>query len=532
MRLQSIGWTLCLTMWLVAAGQAQEELCPAGLPERPALSQHIEQADILDGTLSFEEVFDHGDELFTVLFNVCDGQGRPATTGGEVARQPDEPAFSRVSAPDSNSCASCHIQPREGGSGEFAANVFLLAQHADPTLETTSQMFSNHRNPLGMFGSGPIEMLAREMSTDLWELRDSALAEARAEQTAVTVDLITKGVSFGVLVAEPDGTLDTSGVKGVDADLVIKPFHQSGTKVSLRQFSANSMNQHHGMQAEERFDLNPAIGVPDFDQDGVERELTIGDITALTIYQAALATPGRVMPEDPARRAAAIRGEQVFAAIGCTSCHIPELRLESRFYTDPNPFNSPDTMRDMTQTVRFDMTVQGEHPRLERSGEGAIVRAFTDLKRHTLCDPMDQPDAIRFFCNEQLLDSRPDQDGRSGTEFFLTRKLWDAGSSPPYGHRGDLTTLSEAILMHGGEARATRDAFVALDFADQQALVEFLLSLQVLPEEEVERVATASGESVPVSTAIAISGLLVCGSLGGMWFWRRQQHRAEEASRS
>ena len=151
------------------------------------------------------------------------------------------------------------------------------------------------------------------------------------------------------------------------------------------------------------------------------------------------------------------------------------------------------------------------------------MRAFTDLKRHSLCDPIDQPDAIRFFCNEQLLDSRPDQDGRSGTEFFLTRKLWDAGSSPPYGHRGDLTTLSEAILMHGGEARANRDAFVALDFADQQALIEFLLTLQILPEfvdamEESER-----GDEALTRAAIAISGLLVGGLLGGGWVLRRQR---------
>ena len=31
------------------------------------------------------------------------------------------------------------------------------------------------------------------------------------------------------------------------------------------------------------------------------------------------------------------------------------------------------------------------------------------------------------------------------TEEFLTRKLWDVGSSDPYGHRGDLTTMTEAI---------------------------------------------------------------------------------------
>ena len=503
---------------IAPASQAQDNPCPAGLPERPALSRHIEQSDILDGTLGFDEVLAHGEELFTVLFNVCDGQGRPATTGGVVGREPDEPAFSRVSAPDSNSCVGCHIQPRIGGGGEFGLNVFLLAQHADPVLESTSLSMSNHRNPLGMFGAGPIEMLAREMSTDLQALREEAAARAREQGDAVTVELVTKGVGFGALTIEADGTQDSSRIEGVDHDLVIKPFHQAGTKISLRQFSANAMNQHHGMQAEERFDLNPDIMDPDFDRDGMQRELTIGDITAITLFQAALATPGRVLPEDAELRDAAIRGEQVFESIGCTGCHIPELPLESRFFSDPNPFNPANTMTDMSQTVRFDMTLQGQQPRLERSGEGAIVRAFTDLKRHSLCDPPEQADAIRFFCNEVLLDSRPDQDGRSGVEFFLTRKLWDAGSSPPYGHRGDLTTLSEAILMHGGEARATRDAFTEQSFADQRAVVEFLLSLQILPEGQ------AAGPGLTASQAVIAlpGGLLLLGLLGGLLARRRR----------
>ncbi len=461
---------------------AQDELCPAGLPERPALSRHIEQADILDGSLSFDEVLEHGEELFTVLFNVCDGQGRPATTGGLAARKADEMAFSRVSAPDSNSCFSCHNQPRVGGGAEFVGNVFLLAQHEDPILETTSMMSSNHRNPLGMFGAGPIEMLAREMTSDLLALRETALEKAKAQNTAVTIELVTKGVRFGELTVAADGAQDSSGIEGVDHDLVIKPFHQAGTKISLRQFSANAMNQHHGMQAEERFDLNQDIMDPDYDQDGVERELTIGDITAVTLFQAALATPGRLLPEDPDRRAEAIRGELIFEQINCTSCHVPELPLESRFFSDPNPFNPSNTMTDMSQIVSFDMTADGPEPRLERQGDGAIVRAFTDLKRHSLCDPLEQADAIRFFCNETLRDSRPDVDGRHGSEFFITRKLWDAGSSAPYGHRGDLTTVSEAILMHGGEGRASRDAFTELPFSDQRAVVEFLLSLQVAPE--------------------------------------------------
>jgi len=98
------------------------------------------------------------------------------------------------------------------------------------------------------------------------------------------------------------------------------------------------------------------------------------------------------------------------------------------------------------------------------------VRAYTDLKRHIICD-----DADPFFCNERVV-----QDGVP-TDQFLTRKLWDVGSTAPYGHRGDLTTITEAILHHAGEARPQRERFEALAEEDRAAIVEFLKTLQVLP---------------------------------------------------
>jgi len=148
-----------------------------------------------------------------------------------------------------------------------------------------------------------------------------------------------------------------------------------------------------------------------------------------------------------------------------------------------NPFNPDGTFSDGNLSVSFDLTKDGEQPRLEQSGQqSAVVRAYTDLKRHNLCDAQEVSDPIRFFCNENFDQGRPEQDGRPGAEFFITRKLWDVGSSAPYGHRGDLTTIAEAILMHGGEARKSRDAFVSLPQDNQVAIVRFLKTLQVLPD--------------------------------------------------
>ena len=499
---------------------AQATSCPPGFPDHPALAQHIEQADIDNAALTFDAIFQQGKDLFDARFNRCDGEGRPATTGASAHREPNQPAFSRISAPDANSCEGCHNQPRDGGAGDFVANVFVLGQTADPVLDSTSPQFSNSRNTLGMFGSGAIEMLAREMTVELHAIRDQALAQAKASNGAMTVSLETKGVNFGSLTAYPDGTLDTSHCYGIDADLIVKPFHQAGVVVSLREFTDNAMNQHHGMQPEERFDLNPAINNPDFDEDGVKRELTLGDITAAVIYQAALGVPGRLLPNDPAQLASVEHGETVFAIIGCTSCHVPEMHLDSRFFVEPNPFNPPGTWSDSRQSFSYDMTNQGEGPYLERDGDGAIVRAYTDLKRHDLCDPVGQSDAIRFFCNEQLAQKRPDQDSLPGTEFFLTRKLWDVGNSAPYGHEGNLTTITDAILMHAGEARQTRNTFTQLPFADQQALVNFLYSLQVLPQGSPAM--TIEGQtSVPLE-GVAASSIVSVGLLGTCLYWRRK----------
>ncbi len=501
-------FALGITLVIVAAFfylpiQAQAHTphqCPETILDQPMLSGHLDQSAIANGKMTFSEIFTAGKLLFDGVFNLCDGQGRPATTGGGLKREPDEPAFSRISAPDSNACAGCHNQPRSGGAGDIVANVFVLAQTLDPVTHSDEAEFSNFRNTLGMFGSGAIEMLAREMTADLLAIKTAALYEAQQTGQSVTAPLETKGISFGSLIANPDGSFDTSHCFGLDPDLIIKPFHQAGRVVSLREFSNSAMNHHHGMQSEERFDLSPDAGV-DFDEDGIAHELSIGDITAVTIYQAALGVPGQVLPDDEAGQEAVRKGEQLFDAITCSSCHIPELKLNSPLFVEPNPYNPVGNWSDQAQSFSFDMTTTGEGPYLEKDGDGAIIRAYTDLKRHDLCDT-----EIDYYCNETLSQGRPDQEGKPGANFFLTRKLWDVGNSAPYGHVGDLTTLTEAILAHGGEGRVSRDAFVALPPEDQAAVVSFLKSLQVLPAGSARVVTQSELTTSPTTTSMARFG--------------------------
>ncbi|MFL6244733.1 MAG: di-heme oxidoredictase family protein [Thermoanaerobaculia bacterium] len=435
----------------------------------PVLLAHVDQQKIDAGELSFQEIFDSGKFLFSAKFNTFDGQGRPGTRGDGMPRvSGSAPRFIRTSGPDANSCAGCHNDPFPGAAGDIVANVFVLSQALDPVNPSVSGDFSNERNTLGMHGSGVIEMLAREMSSELIAARTAALTEAARTGAAVTKPLLAKGVSFGSITASPGGIVDTSGVSGVNPDLIIRPFHQKGVVRSLREFSNNAFNHHHGLQSAERF------GAGDPDGDGLSNELTAGDITAATIWQAALNTPGQVIPNDGQVARAIIRGERTFSLIGCASCHVPELELSSTAFSEPNPFNVAGNLRieDVPKPFRFDLTKDGPLPRPEKTPDGrVIVRAYTDLKRHDLCDA-----ELQHFCDEKIVQAGVP------TRQFLTRKLWDAGNTAPYGHHGDLTTLTEAIHEHGGEGRVSRDAFFALHPPARADVIEFLKSLQILPE--------------------------------------------------
>jgi cytochrome c peroxidase len=487
---QGLGLLACGALLLAAAsGCGGKAGAQAALPtptpgeapigERPAIEQHVSEADIVSGAISIDQCFALGQQLFVTKFNKLDGLGRPGATGNgaPTERTPGSaPDFVRTSSPDSVSCAACHNDPRPGGAGDFVANVFVGANNLDPV--TFDVRNADERNTLGMMGAGPVELLGREMTADLQKIKANAVQQAMSSHAAVTVPLNTKGVNFGSLTANADGSVDTSGVQGVDPDLIIKPFSQKGVTRSLREFTVNAMNHHHGMEAVERFGKGQldshgnVIQTDDFDQDGVPDELTVGDITAITLFQALLNTPAQVFPPEPDRQAAALRGEQIFNAAGCTSCHVPSLVLNNPEFCEPYSLNPPGTFSDQTQKVCANLTQDGPGPRLKPDSAGVIrVFAYTDLKRHVICDS-----ANPHYCNE------PNPQSGVPTNEFLTRKLWDVGSSAPYGHRGDLGTITEAILAHGGEATTARDAFAALP-ADQQAdIVEFLKTLQVVPD--------------------------------------------------
>jgi cytochrome c peroxidase len=235
------------------------------------------------------------------------------------------------------------------------------------------------------------------------------------------------------------------------------------------------MNHHHGIQPTERF------GPGDPDGDGFENEMTSADVTAAAIFQAVMAVPGRVIPNDPAVEAAIRLGEQRFVQIGCATCHVPRLPLDNGgwVFTEPGEYNPPGNRRpDDGPVLSVDLSSDRlPPPRLKPQGNVVWVPAFTDFKLHDICDGPNDP-------NIEPIDMHAPAGSPAffaGNRRFITRKLWGAANEPPYFHHGKFTTLREAVLHHGGEAAWSRANFNSLPAEERDAVIEFLKSLQVLP---------------------------------------------------
>jgi hypothetical protein len=70
-------------------------------------------------------------------------------------------------------------------------------------------------------------------------------------------------------------------------------------------------------------------------------------------------------------------------------------------------------------------------------------------------------------------------------------------------HDGCATTLTEAILEHGGEAAAARDAFKALRVGGQQTLIHFLENLVLFKMDE-EGVVVPPPSTVKLDSALKL----------------------------
>jgi hypothetical protein len=415
-----------------------------------------------------------GRQIFQRKFTVAQGFGPRTGDGiGMVAGDLS------IGAGLADSCAACHGRPR--GSAGHGGDVFTRPDSRD----------APH-----LFGLGIIEMLGDEITQDLRAIRDAALAQAAMFNQPVTEPLVAKSISYGQITAFPNGTLDTSGVVGVDTDLRVRPlFHQGGT-ISMREFLVGAFNAEMGLESgdpllhaaaaggsvttpsglvldgsTDTIEVPPALNdMDDPDGDGVVDEIPTAIVDHVEFYLLNYFKPGRYQ-ETAATRA----GLRNFSEFGCTECHIQNLTIDSdRRVADVetvyDPVNGIFNNLFSTATGLFTETNDGMgFPTLKLpAGNSFVVRnIFADFKRHDLGPNFHERN----------------HDGSLQTE-FMTEPLWGVGTTAPYGHDGRSINLREVILRHGGEALASRNAFAGAS-EKKRILVEiFLQSLIIFPPDD------------------------------------------------
>lgn len=167
------------------------------------------------------------------------------------------------------------------------------------------------------------------------------------------------------------------------------------------------------------------------DQDDRVTEIDAQGLDLVTFYSQNLGVPARRNVANPE----VLRGKELFYQTGCASCHQPS------FVTH---------------------RLQGQH---EQSFQ--LIWPYTDMLLHDMGDG--------------LADNRPE--ARATGREWRTPPLWGIGLTEQVSehsyflHDGRARSLLEAVLWHGGEAQAQRDAVTKMIKADRDALIAFLESL-------------------------------------------------------
>lgn len=420
---------------------------------------------IAAGEICLSDLAERGQLLFEHEYSFDDGLGSGSREpGGGPFRRVHRGAFG---GPEAISCPSCHWIGGPNGGGSEVDVVFLSGDGERPAS-------SDERNPPALMGLGVVQALSREMSAELRAQREALLRE-RPKKGGIERRLTAKGIDFGVLRLSEQGQIDASGVRGVDADLVIKPFGWKGDMATISEFVADALQVHMGIQSEELLAAaSPGqLGggaAEDPDGDGACGELGRGPFTALVVHLALLEMPiiAPLIMEHPLPPAAKglrppkttsfagdfARGRRHFHALGCAGCHVPMLVLKS-------------PVLEIDGLPPIDLSREMRVPRLthDAAAGGYPVWLFSDLRRHDMGESNSARHVRRGVARRE----------------YLTPRLWGLADSAPYLHDGRAPTLDYAIAGHDGEGAAARDAYAALSHEDQGALRVFLMSLRRTP---------------------------------------------------
>lgn len=404
--------------------------------------------------------FELGDSFFTQPWVQA-----PAST---EARDGLGPQF------NANSCAACHVKdgraeppsqdedtpglllrlsvpgagPR-GGPRPHPVYGGQLQDHALPSRSAEGTVMISRSTEAGRFADGtPYELERPRYQIVDW--RDGAPTERLLVSPRIAPQLVGVGLLEAIPerdvrdAADPDDA-DGDGISGRvnevwSPDLQRRALGRFGWKANVARLAdqtAGAFNGDIGITSalqpeEEDCEFSPLVcddrvsgadeaGRPEIDDD------RFGNVV---FYAQTLAVPG--MREHDTEVVA--QGAETFVGLNCVACHTPVQRTGG---------HEVEVLNDQT------------------------IRPYTDLLLHDM-----GPD---------LADGRPDF-AASGSE-WRTPPLWGIGlveainGHTRFLHDGRARSLEEAILWHGGEAKAAREGFRNLDAEQRAALITFLESL-------------------------------------------------------
>ncbi|HJN29021.1 MAG TPA: di-heme oxidoredictase family protein [Candidatus Latescibacteria bacterium] len=394
-----------------------------------------------------------GDAAFEAVFVTA-----PAQINGGLG-----PVFNQTS------CVGCHGrdgrgQPDFGDTAPFVGSslmrVSLPGASIDPPgapvpvpgfggqigdraifgVEPEARVEVTYRIEEGRFADGQVYRLAHptyDLVDPYTDLPAGVLTSPRMAPPVFGGGLLEAVPASEILALADPGDADGDGISGrvnyvfdvAGGELVVGRFGRKANNPNLLQQTAGAYNEDMGITSP-YFSRESAHGQKQADGLIDEPEITQEILDDVVFYLRTLAVPARRLVNDPV----ALRGEEIFADVGCGGCHTPTL-------------------------------VTGSHEIAALSNQ--IIHPYTDFMLHDMGD--------------DLADDRPDYDA-DGRE-WRTPPLWGIGLTqtvsgvPAYLHDGRASTLLEAVMFHGGEAEATRDAVQALTTEDRMALVVFLKSL-------------------------------------------------------
>ncbi|MFW5925340.1 MAG: di-heme oxidoredictase family protein [Myxococcota bacterium] len=337
-------------------------------------------------------------------------------------------------------CGGCHEKPVFGGAGGRYRNFLLVGQ----------RLSDDSFVPTGVNGIQTQYTLASTQRQV--DAPDTNVHATRNPIPFFGVGLLAAVPEEEILKHADEDDRDGDGISGrpnLDRGFVGR-FGRKAQTVSIEGFIRGPLFNHMGVTSDPLPDVRKArLPVPsaaDLESGGSRGALGEGDVGAVTMFQAAAPAEPTVdddpvpdpelsendlfdlvswsmllapPPPDPPTPETE-EGEALFAAAGCTDCHVPSLR-----------------------------------------GPQGPVPAYTDLLLHDMGDEL--ADGV-------------DMGVATGRE-FRTQPLWGVVAVAPYLHDGRADTLDEAIRWHGGEAAGARDAYAALTADEQDKILAFLESL-------------------------------------------------------